>query len=131
MTSELNNSNYMAFPLEIGEGGAAVSSRLDHVREQIEQVLFTNPGERWFRPEFGGGVTAAIFEPNSRELWEVTKQRVLASLTDALSGEVDPKTLEVTVDDAGEGAEKLVITIAYTLAPINHSEQLRFELGGE
>jgi phage baseplate assembly protein W len=123
MPTRLNNPDYMKFPLEIGERGAATSSRRLHVREQIEQVLFTHPGERWFRPEFGIGVRALVFEPNNLALWEVTKKRLLASLRDALAGEVDPRSLEVAV--TGEG-ERLLITISYMLATIQHTEKLQF-----
>ena len=128
MATRLNNSDFMKFPLEIGAAGAVTSARRQHVREQIEQVLFTNPGERWFRPEFGAGVRALVFEPNSSVLWEVTKKRLLASLSEALAGEVDPKTLEVSVE--GEDA-KLIIVIAYMLATINHTERLEFVVEGK
>jgi phage baseplate assembly protein W len=123
MATRLNNPDYMKFPLEIGPSGAVASARRQHVREQIEQVLFTHPGERWFRPEFGVGVRALVFEPNNIALWEVTKKRLLASLRDALEGEVDPRTLEVAVQ--GEG-EKLLITVSYMLATIQHTEKLQF-----
>ncbi|MDH5552567.1 MAG: GPW/gp25 family protein [Nitrosomonas sp.] len=123
MATRLNNSVYMQFPFEIDATGAVTSARRQHIRAQIEQVLFTNPGERWFRPEFGAGVRALVFEPNSSVLWEVTKKRLLASLNEALAGEVNPKTLEVTVE--GDEAQ-LIIVIAYMLATINHTERLEF-----
>jgi len=125
MPTRLNNPDYMKFPLEIGAHGAVTSTRRLHVREQIEQVLFTHPGERWFRPEFGIGVRALVFEPNNLALWEVTKKRLLASLRDALAGEVDPRSLEVAV--TGEG-ERLLITISYMLATIQHTEKLQFAI---
>ncbi|MDR4515029.1 GPW/gp25 family protein [Nitrosomonas sp.] len=127
MATRLNNPDYMKFPLQIGESGAVASNRQRHVREQIEQVLFTDTGERWYRPEFGIGVRALVFEPNSQALWEVTKKRLSASLSDALAGEVAPASLEVNV--TGDG-EKLYITIAYTLATLNQGEQLEFVVGG-
>ena len=123
MATRLNNPDFMKFPLEMGENGAVTSKRREHVREQIEQVLFTAPGERWFRPEFGVGVRALVFEPNNAALWEVTKKRLLASLGEALAGEVDPGSLEVTV--VGDGAT-LNITVGYRLATINHTEKIRF-----
>ncbi len=127
MASRLNNPDFMKFPFAVGEAGAVTSNRREHVRERIEQVLFTAPGERWFRPEFGVGLRALVFEPNNPALWEVTKKRLLASLSDALTGEVDPSSLEVRVE--GSGAT-LLITIAYRLATINHTEKLRFSLEG-
>lgn len=119
--TRLNSPNYMKFPLEIGAGGAATSSRLDHIREQIEQVLFTTPGERWFRPEFGVGVRALVFEPNNQALWEMTKKRLVASLRDALAGEVDPKNLAVEIEGQ---EERLLITVSYTLETLNHTERV-------
>jgi hypothetical protein len=124
----LSDSGYLAFPLRIGKDGARTSGRSDHVREQIEQVLYTNPGERVFRPEFGAGIKTLIFEPNTSALWEVARNRLLSSLAEALQGEVDPKTL--TVDVYGDGA-KLYADIAYTLAAIGHSESHRFTLSEE
>ncbi len=126
MQTQLNNPDFMKFPLEISATGALTSSRRQHIREQIEQVLFTSPGERWFRPEFGIGVRALVFEPNVSPLWTVTKKRLLASLGAALAGEVDPSTLDVNVEGVDE---KLFITIAYTLATINHTEKIEFAIG--
>jgi phage baseplate assembly protein W len=128
MATRLNNPDYMKFPLEIGARGVITSARRQHVREQIEQVLFTHPGERWFRPEFGIGVRALVFEPNASALWEVTKNRLLASLNEALAGEVDPRSLEVAVEGDDE---KLLITISYMLATIQHTEKLQFAVQGK
>ncbi len=127
MSDILDQIDYMSFPLAIGAEGAATSGRRAHVRQQIEQVLFTLPNERWFRPEFGVGIRALVFEPNNRPLWELTKKRLEASLTDALAGEVLPESLEISVE--GQDAE-LRVTIAYRLATINHTEQVQFLVGG-
>jgi hypothetical protein len=35
----------------------------DHLRDLIEQVLFTAPGERVMRPDFGSGLLGLVFEP--------------------------------------------------------------------
>lgn len=122
----LSDPPYLAFPFRIGAKGGRTSTRARHVREQIEQVLFTNPNERVFRPEFGAGVKKLIFEPNASALWEVTRKRLMSSLAQALQGEVDPRTLEVNV--RGEGA-KLIIDIAYNLATIGQTEKHEFVVG--
>lgn len=127
MPTQLSSASFMTFPFAIASGGAQTSNRREHVREQIEQVLFTHPGERWFRPEFGVGVKALVFEPNASPLWEVTKKRLLASLSDALAGEVNPSSLEVDV--VGEN-EKLLVQISYSLATINHTEKLEYAVEG-
>lgn len=126
--SGLIESNYMKFPFSIGPNGAKNSSRSDHVREQIEQVLFTNPRERVFRPEFGAGVRRLVFEPNASALWRITEKHLQASLTEALRGEVDPRTLEVEVKGNNE---KLIIRIAYTLAAIRQKEMHTFTINVE
>lgn len=127
MSNILNNADFMRFPFEVNEDGAVPCARRQHVRDQIEQVLFTNPAERWFRPEFGVGIRALVFEPNNHVLWEVSKKRLLASLGEALAGEVEPSSLSVKV--RGEDAS-LLIEIGYTLATINHTERLQFAVEG-
>ena len=76
---------YMKFPLEISTNGATTSTRSEHIREQIEQALFTNPGDRVFRPAFGAGVRALVFEPNGSALWEMTKKRLASTLSEVPS----------------------------------------------
>lgn len=127
--TRLNTADYMRFPMTVGETGAEMATRLEHVRAIIDQVLFTNPGERWFRPEFGVGAVALVFEPNGPALWEVTRKRMTASLVDALAGEVDPKTIDVTIDDAASTGAELIVTVAFTLAAINHTERTKFAIG--
>ena len=120
LKNRVSDPPYLAFPLRIGAQGAALADRRTHVRQQIEQVLLTNPGERVFRPDFGAGLKRLVFEPNASVLWEITRKRIASSLAEALRGEVDPKSLEVDV--RGEG-EKLLITVSYALAAIGHVER--------
>ena len=125
MARRLVDPPYLAFPLAISGAAPALATRSQHIRGQIEQVLFTLPGERVFRPEFGAGVKALVFEPNDTPLWQITRRRLLASLADALQGEVEPKSIEVEV--SGDDAS-LSIAIAYTLAAVGHRESQVFTL---
>jgi len=127
MAQRLSDPPYLAFPLRIHSTGAAKANRGRHVRDQIEQVLFTMAGERVFRPEFGAGVQALIFEPNASVVWQVARKRLVASLAEALTGEVDPRSIEVDV--GGEDAT-LTITISYSLATLGIRENQTFTLGG-
>jgi phage baseplate assembly protein W len=122
----LSESQYLKFPFSVGADGPRISSRSEHVREQIEQVLFTDAKERVFRPEFGVGVRRLVFEPNNIALRNTTLKRLSASLAEALHGEVDPRTLRIDVsnDDA-----KLHIHISYVLAAINKQESHVFAVG--
>ncbi len=124
--SQLTAPQFLAFPFRVGSDGPKVSDRGRHVREQIEQVLFTNPGERVFRPEFGAGIRSLVFEPNTSALWDVTRKRLIASLAEALQGEVDPRSIEVEV--LGEG-ETLTVVIRYALATLGHTESHQVLVG--
>lgn len=126
--SGLSQTQYLKFPFSVGDDGAKTSSRSRHVREQIEQVLFTSPKERVFRPEFGVGVRRLVFEPNNVTLRNTTVKQLNASLAEALHGEVDPRTLEISVSNEGE---KLIIHISYVLAAINRQESHTFTLGSQ
>ena len=123
MTSRLPDVCYLAFPFRIGADGAASAERVAHVREQIEQTLFTSPGERVFRPEFGAGAKRLVFEPNSPALATVVESNLRASLQVALRGEVDPSTLEIAARQDPDAPERLVIEIAYALSAIGRQER--------
>ena len=127
-TRKLIDPTYLSFPFRVGDEGVVTSRRELHIKEQIEQVLFTNPRERIFRPYFGAGVQHQIFEPNSTNLWSLMRKRLLTTLAEALTGEVDPKTIDVDVK--GEQGI-LLITISYKLATINRFEQHQFEVSGD
>ena len=123
----LPKASYLKFPFRVKATGVATGTRSDHVREQIEQVLFTNQLERVFRPEFGAGLRQIIFEPNKQAVWELLKKRLTSSLVEALQGEVDPRSLQVEVDglDAltGMATEKIHVLIRYELAAIGQQEE--------
>ena len=122
----LIESQYLKFPFSMEQNGPNTSTRSEHVREQIEQVLFTSPKERVFRPEFGVGVRRLVFEPNNAALRNTTLKRLNASLAEALHGEVDPRTLEI---EASNEDEMLIIHISYVLAAISRQESHSFAVG--
>jgi hypothetical protein len=114
----------MRFPFEIGTTGAVTSDRARHVREQIEQVLLTIPGERVFRPNFGAGVRRLVFEPSNTALATTTEKRLRSSLEETLRGEVDPKTLQIEVTRPPEEPETLFVTIKYQLTAIGQADEV-------
>ena len=121
----LSESQYLKFPFSVTSNGPKTSSRVEHVREQIEQLLFTSPKERVFRPEFGVGIRRLVFEPNSSALWNITHKQLLSSLAEALHGEVESKTLDVQLQQQDS---KLIILISYKLAAINRQETQAFTI---
>jgi len=131
MPRHLADPPYLAFPLRMAPASGAQQARLatrgEHIRGQIEQVLFTLPGERVFRPEFGAGLRMLLFEPNASPLWQVTQRRLAGALAEALAGEVDPRSMEIEVSGT-EG--ELAVRIAYTLAAVGRREELTLKTGG-
>ncbi|MCB4768053.1 GPW/gp25 family protein [Ancylobacter sp. Lp-2] len=128
LETRLPRVRYMRFPFEMTKAGARTSERVDHIREQIMQVIFTSPGERVFRPEFGFGARRYVFEPNSAALWEAVRGGLQGSLVEALAGEVDPKTIRVTVGAPPGNPEQLLVTVTYVLAAMQKEESHAFRL---
>lgn len=92
---------HVDFPLRIdARGRTAGTSDDDHVRDLIEQVLFTAPGERVNRPSFGSGVLQLVFEPNSEELATATEFLVRGALQQWLADVVEVHAVEITSRDA-------------------------------
>ena len=72
----------------------------DHIRDMIEQFLFTHPGERVNRPDFGSGLLQLVFAPNSPELAAALQLTIQAGLQRWLGDVIDVQALEVTSNDA-------------------------------
>lgn len=85
------------FPFHFdGRGRTAVTDDADHIRDMIEQFLFTNPGERVNRPDFGSGLLHMVFEPNSPELAAALQHTIQAGLQRWLGDLIELQTLEVS-----------------------------------
>jgi len=89
------------FPYRIdGRGLTATTDQDDHIRDMIEQLLFTNTGERVNRPSFGSGLLQLVFAPNSPELAATLQFTVQAALQAYLGDVIKVQTLEVTAQDS-------------------------------
>lgn len=91
----------MDFPFHFDSRGR--TARIDddeHIRDLIEQFLFTNAGERVNRPEFGSGLLQMVFAPNSPELAAALQFTVQAGLQQWLGDLIEVQRLEVASDDA-------------------------------
>ena len=99
----------IAYPFHInGRGRTAAADRERHIRHLIEQVLFTAPGERVNRPEFGTGLQALLFAPNSGELATATQFLVQGALQQWLGELIQVDS--VLVEREGSS---LIVTIQY------------------
>lgn len=99
------------FPFHFdSRGRVAEADDVDHVRDMIEQLLFTSPGERVHRPDFGSGLLQMVFAPNSPELAAALQFTVQAALQRWLGDVIDVAALEVTSVDS-----TLRVDLTYTL----------------
>jgi uncharacterized protein len=88
------------FPYHVdGRGRTAVAGADDHLRDLIEQVLFTSPGERVMRPDFGSGLLGLVFEPDGPEIVATTQHLVQGSLQQELGHLIAVESVEVALDD--------------------------------
>ena len=99
------------FPFHFdSRGRTAECDDAAHVREMLEQLLFTNAGERVNRPEFGSGLMQLIFAPNSPELAATLQFTMRAAVQQWLGDVLDLQSLDVTSEDS-----TLRISISYAL----------------
>jgi phage baseplate assembly protein W len=89
------------FPFHVDRRGrTAGTDDDDHVRDMIEQVLFTGPGERVNRPTFGSGVLQLVFAPNSEELATATQFLVQGALQQWLGEAIQVEGVRVESEDS-------------------------------
>ena len=91
-----------------GRGRTAETGDDPHIRDLIEQVLFTSPGERVNRPTFGCGVGRLVFAPNSDELAAATQLLVQGALQEWLGDLIQVDEVQVTSEEA-----QLRVTVRY------------------
>ena len=105
-------------------GRTAETDNDDHVRDMIEQLLFTSPGERVNRPDFGSGLLQMVFAPNSPELAAALQFTVQAALQRWLSDVIDVGALQVTADDS-----ILRVDLSYTVRATGDTHDESFTRG--
>lgn len=89
------------FPFHFDNRGlTATTSDDEHIRDMIEQLLFTNLGERVNRPDFGSGLLQLVFAPNSPELAATLQFTLQAALQQWLGDLIDVQELEVISEEA-------------------------------
>lgn len=101
----------VGFPFKLdGRGHVADPDYAEHVRQMIEQLLFTSPGQRVNRPDFGAGLLELIFAAESDELLSATELLVQSSLQRWLGDVIDTQRVLVTRRQA-----QLTVTIHYVI----------------
>lgn len=99
------------FPYHVdGRGRTATAGPDDHLRDLIEQVLFTAPGERVMRPTFGSGLMALVFEPGGPELVATTQHLVQGALQQWLGHLIAVESVQVSHVDGA-----LMVEVGYVV----------------
>lgn len=108
-----------------GQGRTADTGDEDHIRNLIEQVLFTAPGERVNRPDFGSGLQRLVFAPNSPELANATQFLVQGALQQWLGDLIEVNDVQVESDDS-----RLLVFVQYTIRRTQQTQTAQFTRGG-
>ena len=116
------DTSYLDHPLRFdAKGRTATTGVDDHVKDMIFQVLFTNPGERVNRPDFGCGLLQLVFMPNSDVLATATQFMVQGSLQRWLEDVIRVERVLVTSEE-----ERLVVDVEYMRLDNGERRQDRF-----
>ncbi|MDM0085306.1 MULTISPECIES: GPW/gp25 family protein [Variovorax] len=116
----------LAYPYGFdAQGRTAQAAGDDHIRDLIEQVLFTAPGERVNRPTFGTGLAQLLFSPTSPELATATQFLVQGALQQWLGDLIKFTGVQV------ESVESTVtVTVQYVVLATQQRMSAEFTRGG-
>jgi Phage baseplate assembly protein W len=110
------------YPYQFDTGGrTAQTDDPDHLRDLIEQVLFTTPGERVNRPTFGSGALQLVFNPASDAVAAAVQLTVQGALQQALGDLIQVTDVQAVVDDS-----TLRVKISYVARTTQQPSQAEF-----
>jgi phage baseplate assembly protein W len=110
------------FPLHFNNRGRTnTTTDAEHIGQMIEQLLFTNPGERVNRPDFGSGLAQLVFAPNSPELAATVQFTMQAAVQRYLADLIELQSLEVTSEES-----TLRIDLSYVIRLTGQPANARF-----
>lgn len=114
------------FPFAIDDRLGRLAQEPDYeqyIKQLIRQVLFTAPGERINRPDFGAGVKRLIFAPNSSATASLAQTLIYQALTTWLGTLIRTNDVQAEADN-----ERLNITIVYTILARQERRFLNLEV---
>ena len=107
------------FPFHFDERGrTATTTDANHIRDMIEALLFTSPGERVNLPDFGCGLLQLVFEPNSDTLATATQFLVHGSLQRWLADVIQVDRVDIANEDG-----QLIVDVVYTRLDTGQRQQ--------
>jgi phage baseplate assembly protein W len=114
------------FPMQIDAGLGQLqleNDYADHVVQLIKQVLFTNPGDRVNRPEFGSGIRRMVFAPNHAASASLTQVAIRQALDKWVGSHIRVEDVKAEAEN-----ETLKISIQYTLKIRRERRYLNLEV---
>ena len=114
------------YPIAVDSGLGRLAQESDysrHIDQLIRQVLFTSPGERVNRPDFGCGIKRMVFAPNSKVTASLAQATIFDSLNRWLGSAITVGDVKVEAKE-----EVLSIWIAYTLRVKQEKRYLNLEV---
>jgi uncharacterized protein len=102
-------TTHVGFPFRPdARGRTALANDEQHLRDLVEQVLFTAPGERVNRPDFGSGLHQLLFGPATPEIAATVQAVVQGALQQWLSDRLRIEAVDVESDES-----RLTVTVTY------------------
>jgi uncharacterized protein len=120
----------ISFPPRVGpDGRVAWSEGEANIRESIKVILLTEQKERLRLPQFGGGLSRFLFEPNTVTTRHLIADRITKELA-AWEPRIAVETVSVEQDP--EDSQSAIATITYKLVATQARERvsLNVSLGG-
>jgi phage baseplate assembly protein W len=112
----------IAYPYRIDvRGRTAATDEEQHVRDMIEQILFTAPGERVNRPTFGSALLQLVFAPNNQALATALQSSLQGSLQQWLGDVIEVAGIDVSTEDS-----TLRLTVSYRWRVLNELRSATF-----
>ena len=115
-------------PVPDADGNLAYPTLAQSVRESIQVILSTRPGEQLQRPNFGGGLETLLAEPNT----VATRTRIHELIADALQRwepRIDLESIAVDTVDGEPGSVR--VEIAYRLKRTQQAARVGLTLAME
>lgn len=104
---------------------ATVNTLEEHVQDEIIQLILTNPGERPFLVDFGGGIRRLVFEAADDATAAMAKAGITQAINRWLGHHVLLEYINVKVENS-----TITVDIRYRLAGTQDTRVLRFQRDG-
>lgn len=108
-----------------GNRRTARADAAKHIRDLIEQILFTSPGERVNRPDFGAGILQLVFAPASDEAAATAEFMIKGALQQYLGQRIEIEAVQARAVDS-----TLFFRIAFRMVQTGTCDVAEFEMEG-